>query len=89
MIKMLFFYRKNESQSKIQEEIVSTIEALFKGKVKVERVVAEENKMIVEDYGLNEIPAIIIEKDGKVADKFIGFTQELFLKRALERNLER
>ncbi|NCN38998.1 MAG: hypothetical protein COY38_01005 [Candidatus Aenigmarchaeota archaeon CG_4_10_14_0_8_um_filter_37_24] len=86
MLKMLFFH-DNNAPSKIQEEFVKNIEILFKGKVEIERLEADKNQRTAKEYGVKETPAIIIEKDGKVADKFIGFTQELFLKRALERSL--
>jgi len=87
MIKMLFFYADAEGPSRIQEEFVKNIEILFRGKVKVERLDIEKNRKNVEDYSVTEVHTIIIEKGGKVTDKFVGFTQELFLKRALERNL--
>ncbi len=83
---MLFFYT-NDGPSKIQEEFVKNIEILFKGKVEVKRINIENDKEIVKKYNVTEAPTIIIEKNGKVTDRFVGFTQELFLKRALERSL--
>ena len=87
MLKVLFFYKEREAQSKIQEEFLRTIEALFKGKIEVERLDVGKNERTVKEYSVKEIPTIVIEKDGRVTDRFVGFTQELFLKRALERNL--
>jgi len=87
MIKMLFFYVNVEGPSRIQGEFVKNIEILFKGKVEIERIDIEKNRRAVEQYEVKEVPTIIIEKNGKVVDKFVGFTQELFLKRALEKNL--
>jgi len=82
---MLFFYINIEGPSKIQEELVKNIEILFKGKVKVKRINIEKDKESVEKYDVTEVPTIIIEKDEEVTDRFIGLTQELFLKRALEK----
>ena len=87
MMKMLFFCKVNDSQSKIQEEFVRNIEILFKGKVEVERLEIEKNQRTATEFGVKEAPTIIIEKNGKVTDKFVGFTQVLFLKRAIERSL--
>ena len=87
MIRMLFFYVDTEGPCRIQEEFVKNIEILFKGKIKIERINIEKDRENVEKYDITEVPTIIIEKNGKVTDRFVGFAQELFLKRALERNL--
>ncbi len=87
MIKMLFFYADVEGPSRIQEEFVKNIEILFKRKVEIKRLDIEKNRKAVEDYDVTEVPTIIIEKEGKITDRFVGFTQELFLKRALEKSL--
>jgi len=87
MLKMLFFYADVEGPSKIQEAFVKNIEILFKGKVEVKRVNIEKDRELVEKYDVTEVPTILIEKSGRITDKFVGFTQELFLKRALEKNL--
>ena len=84
---MLFFYADVEGPSRIQEEFVKNIEILFKRKVEIKRLDIEKNRKAVEDYDVTEVPTIIIEKNGEVTDRFVGFTQELFLKRALEKNL--
>ena len=82
MIKMLFFYADVKGPSRIQEEFVKNIEILFKRKVEIKRLDIEKNRKAVEDYDVTEVPTIIIEKNGEVTDRFVGFTQELFLKRA-------
>jgi len=86
MLKILFFYGK-DGQSKIQEEFLNNIEILLKRKVEIKRINSEKDKENLQKYGINQTPTIIIEKAGKVTDKFVGFTQELFLKRAIEKNL--
>ena len=87
MLKMMFFYREGDIQSKMQEEFLRTLEATFKGRVTFERIDTLKDKEKANRYKVNGTPTIIIEKDGRVTDRFLGFTQELFLKRALERNL--
>jgi thioredoxin-like negative regulator of GroEL len=87
MLKLIFFYKENESQSKIQEEFIKNIEIIFKGKLEIERLDVEKNQKTAKDYGVNEIPMIILENNGKITDRFTGFTQELFLKRAIQSNL--
>ncbi len=87
MIKILFFYKKDDGPSKVQAELLKNLEIQMKKKVEVEKINMEENKRTVEQYGIGEVPSIVIEKNGRVTDKFSGLTQDLFLKRALERNL--
>ncbi|MBL7169787.1 MAG: hypothetical protein ISS48_02115 [Candidatus Aenigmarchaeota archaeon] len=87
MLKLLFFYADVEGPSRLQEELVKNIEILFKGKVEVRRINIEKDRENVEKYGVTEVPTIIIEKNGRIRDKFVGLAQELFLKRALERSL--
>ncbi|MBD3155790.1 MAG: thiol reductase thioredoxin [Candidatus Aenigmarchaeota archaeon] len=87
MLKVLFFYKKDDGPSKIQKELLRNIEYILKKKVEVEKIDMDENKRTVEKYGIKEVPSIVVEKDGRVTDKFSGLTQDLFLKRALERNM--
>jgi len=87
MLKILFFYKEGDGPSKLQDELLKNIEYIMKKKVEVEKINMDENKRTVEQYGIKEVPSIVIEKDGSVTDKFSGLTQDLFLRRALERNM--
>ena len=87
MIKVMFFYKSGDTQSRIEEEFFKTLETLFKENVTFERIEVDGNQNKVKTYGVKDVPTIIIEKDGKITDRFVGFTQELFLKRAIQRNI--
>ncbi len=67
-----------------------SIEALaseYAGKAKVFKVNVDEESSIAETYGIMSIPALLIFKDGKVADRMVGAGPkpkiEEFLKRSL------
>jgi thioredoxin 1 len=52
-----------------------TIEQLskdFEGKAKVVKINVDENQNLAAKYGIMSIPTIIIFKDGKIVEQFIG-----------------
>lgn len=87
MLKILFFYKKDDGPSKIQQELLKNVKYILKKEVEVEKIDMDENKRTAEQYGIKEVPSIVVEKNEIVTDKFSGLTQDLFLKRALERNM--
>jgi thioredoxin 1 len=44
----------------------------FDGKVKVGKVNVDENQQLAAQYGIMSIPTVIIFKNGKVVEQFIG-----------------
>lgn len=55
--------------------LTPTIEALAEelgDKVKVGKVNVDENQQLAAKYGIMSIPTVIIFKDGKVVEQFIG-----------------
>jgi len=81
------FWSYNSDLCNIQIPIVKNLEEVFKGRVIFESISAEENKEMVSKYNIKEFPTIIIECDGQERERFVGLTQELFLKRALKKIL--
>lgn len=73
---------------RIQDPIIDEVERKFKGKIEVIRVNIDQNKELTRKYKVMSIPTIILECDGKEKERFIGLTQELFLKRAVEKALK-
>ncbi len=64
-----------------------TIEKLAKdyaGKVKVGKVDTDANRDVSMRYGISAIPTVILFKDGKVANKFVGLRQEKEFKEVLD-----
>ncbi len=48
------------------------IAAEFEGKAKVGKVNVDENQQLAAQYGIMSIPTVMIFKDGKVVEQFIG-----------------
>ena len=64
-----------------------TIEKLAKdyaGKVKVGKVDTDSNRDVSMRYGISAIPTVILFRDGKVAQKFVGLRQEKEFKEVLD-----
>ncbi len=67
--------------------LAPTIEKIadaYAGKAKVGKVDTDSNRDLAVKYGINNIPTIIIFKDGQVAQKFVGIKSENDLKQALD-----
>jgi thioredoxin 1 len=52
---------------------------------KVCKVNVDRNQQLAGRYGVASIPALMIFKDGRVADQYLGVTPERTLRAALER----
>ena len=81
------FWSYDSDVCNIQIPIVNNIKEIFGNRVIFENINAEENQDMVSNYNINEFPTIIIECNGQEIERFIGLTQERFLKRALKRIL--
>jgi len=60
--------------------IVDKLATEFDGKVKVLKVEADGNQAILQSYGIDEIPAFLVFKNGKLIQKVTGFQEEEKLK---------
>lgn len=81
-VSVICFFDNNGS-STLQNSIIKEIESDFK-KIEFIKIIGS-NTELLEKYGIKEIPSIVIEIDGKVKEKFSGLTQELFLRRAIDK----
>lgn len=88
MLSVIYFFSNNSGASKLQNEIMKNLEGSFKKKVEFKRIDVEQDKATTIKYQISEVPSIIIENDGAVKERFSGLTQELFLRRAIERNMK-
>jgi thioredoxin-like negative regulator of GroEL len=70
-----------------QIPLVKELEPRFRGRVEFEYLNIKDNESQVSKYRISTLPAIIIECDGREKERFIGLTQQRFLKRALEKML--
>ena len=77
----------NEGTSDIQISLLKELENTFRGRVEFEYLNVKENESQVSKYKIRELPTIIIECEGKERERFVGLTQQLFLKKAIEKAL--
>ena len=76
-----------DGTSDIQISFLKELENIFKGRVEFEHLNAKENESQVLKYKVRELPTIIIECNGKEKERFVGLTQQLFLRKAIENAL--
>ena len=77
----------DEGTSDLQVSLSKEVENTFKGMVEFEYLNVKENESQVSKYRVRDLPTIIIECDNKERERFIGLTQQLFLKKAIEKAL--
>ena len=56
----------------------------YQGRIKVCKVNVDEGKSAAAEYGVMSIPTLIVFKDGKVIDKFVGVLPKAKLEEKLE-----
>ncbi len=59
----------------------------YSGKVKVGKVNIDQHQKTSVDFKVTAIPTVLILKNGEVAEKFVGMTNEGDLKAAIEKHL--
>lgn len=73
---------------KIVGPIVDQISKDYEGKALVGKVDVDENPLIASEYGIRNIPAIFIFKDGEIVDKHIGVGTKAALSAKIDAVLE-
>ena len=81
------FIMSKDGTCEIQISFLKELEKTFKGRVEFEYLNAKQNESQVSKYNIKEFPSIIIECDGKEKERFAGLTQQLFVKKALQKIL--
>ena len=81
------FWSSNSDVCNVQIPIVKNVQNVFDGRVAFEEINVDVNKELVSKYKIKEIPTIIIESNGQEKERFVGLTQERFLKKALKKVL--
>ena len=64
--------------------VIDDLAEEYKGKVKVGKVDTDANRDVSLRYGISAIPTVILFRDGKVAQKFVGLRQEKEFKEVLD-----
>jgi len=65
--------------------IVDEIADEYAGRLKVAKLDIDTNAATPQQYGIRGIPTLMIFKDGKVVDRFVGVHSKADLQRALDR----
>jgi thioredoxin-like negative regulator of GroEL len=85
-MRLIYFFSKRPGPCVLQNVIVDNIQKIFRD-LEIQRVDFDSEKEIAKKYNIPEAPSIILEKGGRELTRFLGLTQETFLKRAIENNL--
>lgn len=67
--------------------IIEELEQEYDGKAIVGKLDVEENPDVCEEFGIRNIPTILIFKDGEIADKIVGATKKDSLKASIDKLL--
>ena len=67
-----------------------TVEALandYEGKVKVGKLNVDHNPGVATDFGIRNIPTILLLKDGEVVERFVGVQPKKAFTEAIDKHL--
>ena len=67
--------------------IVEEVATSYEGKLKVLKMNVDENNQTPARYGIRGIPALLIFKDGKVADQIVGYVPKSRIDESVDRVL--
>ena len=65
--------------------IVDEVAADYSGKLKVAKLDVDRNSATAMRYGIRGIPALLLFKDGKVADQIVGYVPKDTITRSVSR----
>lgn len=72
------------------KQIAPTIEALasdYAGKVQIGKMNIDVNAQVPSEYDVTAIPTVILFKDGKIVEKFVGLAPKQRLSAAIEKHV--
>ena len=67
--------------------VVDAVAEEYSGKLKVMKMDVDRNNMTPGRYGIRGIPALLIFKDGKVADQIVGFVPKDVIDKSISKVL--
>ena len=67
--------------------VVDAVAEQYNGKLKVMKMDVDRNNMTPGRYGIRGIPALLLFKDGKVAEQIVGFVPKEQIDQALTRHV--
>ncbi len=67
--------------------VVDAVAEQYQGKLKVMKMDVDRNNMTPGRYGIRGIPALLLFKDGKVAEQIVGFVPKDTIEQALTKHV--
>jgi thioredoxin 1 len=67
--------------------VVDAVAEQYKGKLKVMKMDVDRNNMTPGRYGIRGIPALLLFKEGKVAEQIVGFVPKEHIEQALGKHV--
>jgi len=67
--------------------VVEEIATEYQGKVRVAKLNVDENNSVAATHGVFSIPTLIVFKDGKEAERIVGYRSKKELKNILDKHI--
>ena len=71
-----------------QLPILAKVAAVMAGQAKVGKCNVDEEPKVAERFGVRQIPTLVVLKDTREVERFVGLQQEAALTAALKKHLE-
>jgi thioredoxin 1 len=72
----------------MQGPILEEIKAVFEGKAEIKKINVDKENELASKYGIFVVPTLVLEKDGKELNKWMGVTSKEELTAALNAALK-
>lgn len=67
--------------------IINQLQSRYAGKVLIVKADADASKALMQTYQIDEIPTLLVLKEGKLSERLIGLQTEAYLTELLDKNL--
>ncbi len=71
----------------MQGPTIERLSETYAGKAKIGKINVDENRSVPERFGIRGIPTLLVFKDGKLVEQFVGVQQEQTLVSALDNQI--
>lgn len=86
---VVLFFSENNGICKLQKEIINELQSIFKIVIDFKEIDITKDEESKKEYNITTTPTIIVTCKGDEKERFVGLTQELFLRRAIKKISER
>ncbi|MFA1609993.1 thioredoxin [Halobellus rubicundus] len=81
-VRVLDFYADWCGPCKKQDPILDELESEY-GDVDFQKIDVDEEQDLANQYQVRSLPTVVVERDGEIVDRFVGFTQREDIEDAL------